>query len=90
MQWTSSLDGNNCYHICLGLGTAKQVKIQCHPVGFGLFLIYYAHFVVSIINRNSINGEVVTVEQPIPCRDRLVPPEQVYSYQKYDTDQEHI
>lgn len=41
-------------------------------------------------NKNSINGEMVTVEQPIPCRDRPVPPEQVYSYQKYNTDQEHI
>ena len=46
---------------------------------------------IYIFERSAINGEIVTLEQPvaIPCRDRAVPAEEVYSYQKYN-DQENI
>ncbi len=38
--------------------------------------------------RATMDGETVSVQQPIPCRQRTPPaPEQVYSYQKYN-DQE--
>lgn len=45
---------------------------------------------MGVVCRGSLNGEVVTLEQPIPSRDRMAPAvEQVYSYQKYN-DQENI
>ncbi|XP_046455989.1 calcium permeable stress-gated cation channel 1-like isoform X3 [Daphnia pulex] len=41
-------------------------------------------------NKIAVSGDTATVQQPIPCRDRAVPAEQVYSYQKYNNDQENI
>lgn len=82
MQWTGSLDGNYCNQLNHGSGTVFQVSTQ-----FNSLVVKNLTFVIC---RGSLNGEVVTLEQPIPSRDRMVPAvEQVYSYQKYN-DQENI